>query len=984
MTMPKHLFVAFCFVAVSVAAQPLLRYDFTNYHCADQNTFPNLGSTIANNTIDLSLIRNATTTTCSSGMGIETLEWYKASTPPASYLYGSGSVEPLLTRLEESNQTAGITLSFWIQPLRENGGGRTPLLTVGSMVNETTSTTTSGSKSNSSSHELLTECDIRQVDLQLSLDHNVLELLYRTSDVYFEPCQRIRFTDLPLLLMDPQHLYHVAIVLGDNHQQVFVNGQPSIIVDEPFDNSLQHWNQESVLHFFSHGRQNLPWHGRMYQFSLHAERWDQTIVQATMSRGLPPSKPYALSKQVRMNEDAEILPGNHTVEWYEQPRTYDPSDDLAVPIIELSVGFFDDEVEAFLESLSLNDHEAPPQVFVYITEFPRRGDLYQVDGTKLLLAGNDDDDTAIILLQDPRLVFVPAHNEYSELPGSTYASLEYCVTLQEIFTASQCDSLATIAIIVDPANDPPNAIVGRNPYVIHEGIYEEPYALRLGGIDIDQGDLITAVQITSAPKLGYLFLSVSTRREDGLSHGTLLSDLSNYTVSGNEAYVEYRYVGESNQVVRGSAVTDSFRFRVRDSNGRWSEEEVAFIQVISSVVAISSTLISIQEGETTTSQLQGVDESGLNRAIGFYLEAVPTRMEGSLIDSSNDEMLSKSSVLASREGSPHGDGVNVTLVPAAELCSAGSHANVSFNYRVVAFGNDGHIISASSVVEQWIQIKCKRDPLHIAVTQEKYTIHAFDAFMDDPCSGYMYNASDLDPEACPTVAIITDIHVRSDTTHAELALVKITSGNGLLTINRDHRRDIRPLEDQEEMRPSIKFLAPPHKLNDVFSHLHYQSETVGNDEIQIVIMYGNCESNETFWDHEVNNSSPECHITVQNIGIEVLPNITEPPELLFDTFPWAPLPFTFIMLLLLKVKGKAREVLAVKEEEEPQKEEESTGATVTDDSETMQWRQFYDEESGFYYYQNMEDGSITWEPPPLDEEFIPAEEDEELDFGPDN
>jgi hypothetical protein len=105
----------------------------------------------------------------------------------------------------------------------------------------------------------------------------------------------------------------------------------------------------------------------------------------------------------------------------------------------------------------------------------------------------------------------------------------------------------------------------------------------------------------------------------------------------------------------------------------------------------------------------------------------------------------------------------------------------------------------------------------------------------------------------------------------------------------------------------------------------------------------------------------------------------------FGTFQWIPLPFTFLLLLFIKVKGKAKEKLAKPEAYEVEKdkdtidkaeEDPSVGQThETDDSSmSCRWIQFYDAESGFYYYQNSEDGEVTWDPP-LDEEFIPEEEE---------
>jgi hypothetical protein len=190
--------------------------------------------------------------------------------------------------------------------------------------------------------------------------------------------------------------------------------------------------------------------------------------------------------------------------------------------------------------------------------------------------------------------------------------------------------------------------------------------------------------------------------------------------------------------------------------------------------------------------------------------------------------------------------------------------------------------------------------------------------------------------------------------------------------------EIRTIEDQEEMRPSVMFFASANKLNDVLSSLHFQSEEVGDDEIRIVIRYGKCNFGHGVPDFS--DLSSECFTTEETIQVEVLPGLLGRRKILFRKFPWIPLPFTLIMLCLIKVKGKVRQRQAVKEaeESEPKNEEECVDTTTVDDeeSESIRWVQYYDTESGGYYYQHTEDGTVTWEPP-LDEEFIAFEEDEE-------
>ena len=94
---------------------------------------------------------------------------------------------------------------------------------------------------------------------------------------------------------------------------------------------------------------------------------------------------------------------------------------------------------------------------------------------------------------------------------------------------SQCESTATIAIVVDPVNDPPRAVVANQSYTVHKGIYEESYALK--------------------------------------------------------------------------------------------------------------------EDETRTIQLHGIDKSGRNRMIGYFLDAVPEETKGRLLEDSMHEILEKSAIL---------------------------------------------------------------------------------------------------------------------------------------------------------------------------------------------------------------------------------------------------------------------------------------------------------------------------------------------------
>ena len=972
------MFFLALWIAEVISAEPLLRYDLLRESCISDQSFPNLGS--ANYSFPLN--RNGTTTVCSLGLGVENNDMAPSSssiTTSQHHLYSSQSLKPLLDALQnnESQSIHGITFEFWIKLLERddaNDERKTPILTVGPPVED----------QDSIKDYQITECDKLQIDLQVSTSSdNVLEVLYRTDDQYYEPCYRVRLLDFPL---QQGQLYHIAISLSDMHQQIFVNGEPSYIAREPFSNALKHWNTKSALSFFSY-RHYLPWwNGQIFQFAIHGNLWGKGRVFEALTKGLPPSEPYVSRKskalQFRMNEDADISPGHHPLEWYTTSRTYngrsnEDEETSSFPIMELPIGFLDEEVDVLLQSLNI-EHSPASRVYTYITRFPSRGALYEIDGTTDLSLSNSFE--SVVALKEPYLVFVPVHNEHSKLPGSTYASLDFCVTKHQIFAASQCaeqSSSATIAIVVDPINDPPQAVVGNPSYSVHEGIYEAPFALQLAGTDIDDGDSITAIEITSPPKMGYLYLSVSAFRHDGLLHGKLLSDL-NYTVSGSEAYVEYRYLaGLSNQVVQGNSVTDSFSFRVRDKGGIWSADKSTDIQVISSVTVVPTNIIFSKEDDTPTVQLHGIDKSGLNRTLGYFIDAAPEESRGFIVEVSKHEALKKGEILKYRDEYPYHQGLNVTFHAASELCSTGSHANVSLSFRAIAFDEQGRIVSASSVMEQLVQFECNIDPLLLSTPQEEFTVYAFDASLSDPCSGYMYNASELEPESCPSAAIIKGIRVATSDTHrTEPVLVIISTSNGLLTVNQEQMVDIAPIE---KMRDSIHFLAPAHKLNEILSYLHFQSDVEGVDKILIAIQYGKC-GHKSVTEIDLNSKHPECYTTNQTIRIKVIPSIDNPKVNMFGDFPWIPLPFTFTMLFLLKLKGKGREKLnlVAKEIDEPKAatEEESVDTTVNDDqSDTSmyRWIQHYDSDSGFYYYENTEDGAVAWDPP--DEEFKPAEEE---------
>lgn len=927
------------FAVAEPSGQALIQYDFSIDECHSQ-LFRNLGTLES----PFSFLRNGTATKCSPGIGVEATDLFSSPVEEngVSYMRGSHSIDPLVNQLQSvDGDVSGITFSLWIDVRQNEDDMLTgPILAIGNPHTDETLSTGSST----------TECDSRQLDFQLSIRKNFLELMYRTNDPFFEPCTRIRITELPLA----PGIHHVAITLGNNHQQVFVDGQASTTNHDPFSTNLQHWKLDSTIYLFSFPAYEYPaWNGRIYQFSLYAEPWGSARAEAEMVRGLPASRPYALSKLIRMNEDAEVTPGSHSIDWYRTPRTFDGNNDTvsSVPSIDLPIGYPQYEINALLQALSI-PQESTHAVKFYIISTPSHGELYDIDGTKIN-AGSD----VATLLKGQSVVFLPFHNEHSPLPGSVYASFNFCVTKRVIFSPSQCESSGTVEIVVDPTNDPPIAKIGTPLYTVQEGIHEEPVGLKLSGEDVDIGDEITAIEVTTLPRYGFLYLSVPTRRDDGLLHGTALVNF-NHTLLGRELYLEYRFLG-SDQVVQGTSVKDSFKFRVADSHGTWSAVETAEIQVISRLSIHSPSNVIVKENEPALVRLHGTDDSGLARKVGYYFEVMPNETQGILFEGRNLRIEKNTIAVASGTEPTDVRQLNLTFQAAPEACSNGygTEMNSSFTVRMVAFSENGQISSASPLIEQQLSIVCEVKPLSIWIPQERYTATIYTGTADDPCNGYNYNATTTDPALCPSAAIIHGIQVTGQEQHKEDVIVSVSALNGLLTINRDKREHVRAIDGQEEMRSSIKFLVHPAKLEEALSYLHFQTETVGTDEICITI---HCQSDRGAKLSSAGRS--ECQDIVFSIQVEGLESQVGLPERLYGDFPWFSLSFTLTMLCLFKSKGKLRKIVKKWKSNDPQ-DDDLHGDCL--------WREHYDPSSGFYYYEHLEEGTVTWHAP-IDEGIIPS------------
>ena len=931
--------------------QPLLLYDFKRSECR-KGQCPNLGFLT-----ESQLFRNASLTTFVAGnVGIES-KAPSAFHDDDSVLVADDDDNPpifantrsLVTFKEQSGGDStskpGLSIGLWIRSLEQGedtiGVHKKNILTVGAKHIK-----------NEMEYSYM-ECDDRMIDLQLQLSNQTLAMVFRTSDMFHNKCQKLKTRTLDL-----KHgaLTHVSMVLKDKYQQVYINGKPANkFMEEPFDSDLAHWNRDGMLELFSyHGQPR--WRGQVYRLEVAEEHWEQDDILKVMARGIASAVPVIHNITHRIYEDAEILPGSHAIEWYRNPNSFsDAASNLnrTFPTLNLSVSFLDEEVSSLLETLGIN-HPKPPKIQVYILEHHGNGDLYYLDGMKVITTKK------VTHLSKMQLVYIPEHNAYSHPPGTAFATIEYCVALEEVSVRSQCLGTAFINVIVDAVNDPPIAFVSESgPYTAHEGIFEEPLPIRLQGNDVDLDDSIAAFEIVSPPRLGYLYLSVPIRREDGLYHGTLLSDLQ-YMIPGSEAFVEYRYTG--NHTIQDDMVVDSFDFRVRDSRGSWSLPITTNIQVLSSLKEITPfTSVQAQEDVLSTITLQGRDDSGLNRSFGFLVHSVPPQ-EDAVVYSPGGLPLHEGDIFFEQRGK-----AEVGLLVRGRLCDDNEVASTFLEFRVASNDESGRISSLSDQVKHNVTVDCRVKPFWLVVPQDVLQVQASTELWNDPCGGYMYNLSRIgDRDQCQSALLIDNIRLLSNVNHSRRVLVVVSSQNGLLTLNPEHRQTVRLLNDQAMMRSSIQFKALPSQIDTILSGLHFQSRRVGVDEIRISVEYGECQS-----------QNDTCDQVTQSIPVKVLPATPKKPDILFDSFPWIQLPFTLTLLLLVKLKGKLRVLLAIHQSHKNHDKSSShapgtvTSTTVAD-SDTIRWQQFYDDSTGFYYYLNLDDDTVTWDVP-LDEPFLPCE-----------
>jgi len=893
----------------------------------------------------------------------------------------------------------GITFELWWKPAPFSKNHSTPILTIGSDDDEETTSSA------------LSRCDRGGYDFQLlegsrSSSGTRLTAVFRTSDEWSEGCRTVRSE----IMAPPGKLMHVVVSLSDGYQTIYVNGQQAHTPSQdPFPNDLRHWNlAQNRLHLLSYRGSAAaappppPFHTSeatltVYRLALYpGVVTESTEVVHMMLQGLPSTPPFAFDQTVLVQEDADD--GTHVVEWYALPASpMDVTQALGAP----QIGSIDADVRALLlesvdwDSISSNGNFSTliadlDPVYVFLTSLPAQGRLYFAhDRSPLVMDDTPASGQVFLPLGtapvEHKLIYLPPHNMYSTAEDIPFASLSYCIAVSPIFDPSQCISSATVNVHVLPVNDPPEALpvpMTTVPESLFETSTTTPTTttwakIPLLGRDVDFNDAITAVEITRPPALGSLRLAVPSFRKDLLRHGTPLESL-NYIVTGEEqVYVMYVWEPSSSSsvgvVIRETVVKDSFRFRLRDKAGLWSAEETADVQIVTAVSTIANTEVTFEEDTVEELQWHGVDGSGYNRRIGFFVEKIPSPEVGLLVHPETLDPLQPGLTIDSFLNHSSGEGLaKLAFQPRENFCHSTAYDmeyDAEVRFRAVAFVNDA-IVSVSDAVSQRITVACVLDVITMELPTTKLSVleTSLRRTTTDPCNGINFTAGSVmeDPETCQAAAILTGVAVTSKDLKADRAQVTVSTNSGFLTFNSIYWNRTEPLVGRQRMAASnVSLLAYPEDLTDILSRLHYQSYIAGTDYIHFDIQYGNCTELELEQSLE-SFKTASCQAIRQSIQVTVVRDDDkyESETRIVVGFPWQII-FCLLVYPALYIAFTYLQCSFSSDDNE----------TVVEGSPLEPVERFiqHEDENGMFYYEDTLDGSVRWDLPP-GEDFVRFED----------
>jgi len=956
--------------ASSGGQTPALRYTFLPGGCSEGI----FGNEYSNSFLDGLIIANQSTTIeCAPSLGVRMASSQVENGEDVLVgIFSEDTFDKVFTTEH------GIAVELWWKPSLNLEP--TTLLTIGADNGWNATTKPPG----------VTVCERESFDLQLVQVGSQLVAIFRTSDEWFEGCHMVRIN------VTPGELMHVVVSLSNHDQRIFVNGnETQFSSQEPFINDLSHWNggksRVYLFHYPATPQINTSSEMTIYRLALYDGVINSEGAELLMLRGLPSTPPFAYDQSVTVQEDADD--GTHSVEWYALPAL--PTD--ATQLLNAPrIGWIDAEVRKLLsESIDWDANaddlgwiywilktELDP-VYVYLTSLPEIGQLYHASDRSPLAADGQVEYGAPVLIPlgpapvEEALIYLPPHNVFSKA-DNYLASFTFCLSTTPIFDAIQCSSKATVSIHVEPVNDPPVALPVNSSTIVTEGIIVDPSTkIQLQGRDVDFNDTITAVEITRPPAHGSLQLAVPTFRQDLLRHGTSLESLNHVVTGEDPVYVNYIWdPADVKEVIRGMLVKDYFRFRVRDRAGLWSAEETVEVQIATAVTGNAEAQVIVEEDTKGELEWRGIDSSGYNRQMGFFIEKLTSPSVGSLVDPDTLDLLQAGNIVdASEYHSTKESSARLLFLPSKDFCHSSNadeeeKNDVDIRFRAVAIVNDT-VVSVSDSVSQLITVSCVLDVISLTLPLSKISVleTSLRRTATDPCYASNFTGETLVedcPDACEAAVVLPTVTVTSKDRKADRARVTVTTKSGYLSFNSAFWNRTDSIEGRQRMAAgAVSFFAYPEDLTGILSSLRYQSYTAGTDSIDFEIRYGDCIDSDV-GERPGSFRTASCQVVRQSIEVSVLRDNAkyESETRIVVGLPWQiffcllayPALYLAVTYLQCSISGEDEETVV-------------EGSPLAPNERFIQ----HEDEHGMFYYEDTWNGSVRWDLP-TGEDFVRFED----------
>jgi hypothetical protein len=973
------------------AAAPFVSYTFTEHECNEALAM-NRDSTDAPNSTPF--IRSGANIKCAPSFGVVSEAANTGQgTVSVSFVSSRESLQEVFRRVVDDE--TGLSIEVFFKPAdalsnetsfdaeADSLKALRPIITIGR----------SPALSDQMTHDAMdsTDCGTNRLVFQLAQRGDKLEVMFRSSDDVFEACQR----SSQAVRIKPGQLAHVVVSMRENQQNVYVNNRLETTLQQRLQ--FRDWmgQDETHLSLFSYPMKEAAvlWQGTIHKVAMYPKFLAAPDVASMLKTGLPSTSPVPINATLVINEDAEIVPNSHPPGWYLKQAPLADAERIV-----LRYGWVDYDLHTLQTSALGSAPIDLRPIYTYVTKPPATGCLYQVDGA-LIGCGNNATNHSVLLpvVGEPmgsQIVYLPPFNQHSATENSNtsslgvFATIEYCVSDKVLISVTQCKWRGSLAVIVSPVNDPPVTYESKTYHVMESSDAAASPKMHLSGYEVDIDDSIQNVQVTKLPSKGSLLLSVTTFRKDRLRHGTPFEGIRNIleTSSSDPVYALYLWnaslsLNHGGLPVQGTSVTDSFKYRVADTSGAWSNEQTVHIKIVSAIACQPPPVVSMDEDSHDESTLEWFanDTSDYKRDLQFFVESVPAPELGTLIYSGRPILSGQTMNFTLPY--PYKASVSSAFHPASNYCTGLERGrDVAIRFHVVALEHRSRrIVSVSDAQIQRIEVLCFRDELKLTVPPGPFSLSgltlrsAAEASRRAKAAGSASTSGRVDDYQ----VAMTGIKVQTVDSPLDVVNVTVSTESGYLSFN---RKDWQQAAVHSQGRGrfssgSITFLASPVDLNRIFHNLTYQTFTPGNDSLAIRLEYGNCAWLNRTVEFPSVPASNSCQILSCTIPVVAEPDSHAGPKTrLLSGLHWQ------LLQLLVSMICFPALFLVVSRVEDKWSERSANGGDDAimdgDDDETVfdasdpVWIQYRCPDTGDYYYQNREDGTVTWMAP-LGDSYVP-------------